>query len=81
MFSNFLCNLSKTGVEGIYETNVTPELRALLNLGCVCSVNLEAAKKMAALPDLGNFSIEQMKQVPHKYLTNVCINIYIYIYK
>lgn len=72
-FSDFICNLSKPGVEGIYETKVTPELRALLNLGCVCSVTLEAAKKMAALPDLGNFSIEQMKQVSHKYLTNVCI--------
>lgn len=70
LFSNFI--LSKPGVEGIYETKVTPELRALLNLGCVCSVTLEAAKKMAALPDLGNFSLEQMKQVSHKYLINVC---------
>lgn len=77
-----MCNLSKPGVEGIYETKVTPELRALLNLGCVCSVTLESAKKMAALPDLGSFSLEQMKQVPHKYLNNVCIlifNLYIFI--
>lgn len=72
-----MCNLSKPGVEGIYETKVTPELRALLNLGCVCSVTLESAKKMAALPDLGNFSLEQMKQVSHKYLTNVCMMIFI----
>lgn len=49
----------------------------MLNLGCVCSVTLEAAKKMAALPDLGSFSLEQMRQVPHKYLTNVC---YIYLF-
>jgi len=68
-----MCSLSKPGVEGIYETKVTPELRALLNLGCMCSVTLEAAKKMAALPDLGHFSLEQMKQVSHKYLTNVSI--------
>jgi len=68
-----MCNLSKPGVEGIYETNVTPELRALLNLGCVCSVTLEAAKKMAVLPDLGNFTLEQMKQTSQKYLSNVCI--------
>lgn len=67
-----MCNLSKSDIEGIYETKVTPELRALLNLGCVCCVRLEAAKKMAALPDIGNFSLEQMKQVSHKYLTNVC---------
>lgn len=78
-FSNFLCSLSKPGVEGIYETKITPELRAMLNLGCVCSVTLEAAKKMAALPDLGSFSLEQMRQVPHKYLTNVCC-IYLFIY-
>jgi len=86
-----MCNLSKPGIEGIYETKVTPELRALLNLGCMCSVTLEAAKKMAALPDLGHFSLEQMKQVSHKYLTNVCtvfifnfiqliyINLFIYV--
>lgn len=73
-----MSNLSKPGVEGVYETKVNPELRALLNLGCVCRVTLEAAKKMAALPDIGNFSLEQMKQVPHKYLTNVCYYI-IYI--
>lgn len=79
---HFMCNLSKPGVEGIYETKVTPELRALLNLGCVCSVTLEAAKKMAALPDLGNFSLEQMKQVSHKYLTNSSIkNIFLYCNK
>lgn len=64
-------NLSKSGIEGLYETKVTPELRALLNLGCVCSVTLEAAKKMAALPELGHFSLEQMKQASHKYLKNV----------
>lgn len=68
-----MSNLSKPGVDGVYETKVTPELRALLNLGCVCSVTLKAAKKMAALPDLGNFSLEQMKQVSQKYLTNVGI--------
>lgn len=66
-----MSNLSKSDVEGIYETKISPELRALLNLGCVCSVTLEAARKLAALPDIGNFSIEQMKQVSHKYLTNV----------
>lgn len=66
-----MCNLSKPGIEGVYETKVSSVLRALLNLGCVCSVTLEAAKKMAALPDTGNFSLEQMRQVSHKYLTNV----------
>lgn len=66
-----MCNLSKPCIEGIYETKISPELRALLNLGCVCSVTLEAARKMAALPDLGHFSIDQMKQMSHKYLTNV----------
>lgn len=76
-----MCNLSKPGVEGIYETKVTPELRALLNLGCMCSVTLEAAKKMAALPDLGHFSLEQMKQVSHKYLTNVCTNFFFQLNK
>lgn len=51
----------------------------MLNLGCVCSVTLEAAKKMAALPDLGSFSLEQMRQIPHKYLANVCyIHLFIY---
>lgn len=76
-----MCNLSKPGVEGVYETKVTPELRALLNLGCVCSVTLESAKKLSALPELGNFSLEQMKQTPHKYLSNVCVyNIYLYLH-
>lgn len=76
-----MCNLSKPDIEGVYETNVSPVLRALLNLGCVCSVTLESAKKMAAQPDLGNFSLEQMKQVPHKYLTNVCIQfLFIYLF-
>lgn len=74
-----MCELSNPDVEGIYETKINPELRTLLNLGCVCSVTLEAAKKLAALPDVGSFSLEQMKQASHKYLTNVSYTLMFYV--
>jgi DNA polymerase epsilon subunit 1 len=42
-------DLSRPDIEGIYETQVSLEFRALLRLGCVCSVERNEARRLAAL--------------------------------
>ena len=41
-------DLSRPDTEGIYETQVSLEFRALLRLGCVCSVERGEARRLAA---------------------------------
>lgn len=52
-------DLSKPEIEGIYETQMSLEFRAILQLGCVCMVDLRAARKMADGAD--TFSLDQLE--------------------
>lgn len=63
-----LADLATPDIEGIYETQMSLELRALIQLGCVCSVQRMVAKQICAnkrneaattLPN--SFSIEQLE--------------------
>lgn len=59
-----LADLATPDIEGIYETQMSLEFRALLQLGCVCSVQRSVAKEIAAnraFGTLDTFSIEQLE--------------------
>lgn len=60
-----MADLSMPDIEGIYETQVTLELRTLLKLGCVCAVEREEARKLAAsgTRDLNTFFLGQLKML------------------
>ncbi|XP_037953438.1 DNA polymerase epsilon catalytic subunit 1 [Teleopsis dalmanni] len=66
-----LADLATPDIEGIYETQMTLEFRALMDLGCVCGVQKDAAKHLAASREMDSFSIEQLEFSSHsqtKYL-------------
>ena len=49
-------DLSNPDIEGIYETQVPLEFRALLDLGCLCIVDKAKARQLAAsAADTGNY--------------------------
>jgi len=52
-------DLSKPEIEGIYETQMSLEFRAILQLGCVCSVDRRAARKMTDGAD--TFTLDQLE--------------------
>lgn len=59
-----LADLATPDIEGIYETQMTLDFRALIQLGCVCSVQRSVAREIAAKKTsnaLDNFSIEQLE--------------------
>ncbi|XP_055381319.1 DNA polymerase epsilon catalytic subunit 1 isoform X2 [Condylostylus longicornis] len=58
-----LADLATPDIEGIYETQMTLEFRALMDLGCLCSVQREEALKLINVPpkELDSFSIEQLE--------------------
>lgn len=59
-----LADLATPDIEGIYETQMSLKFRALLQLGCVCSVQRSVAKEIAAnraTATLDTFSIEQLE--------------------
>lgn len=60
-----MADLSMPDIEGIYETQVTLEFRTLLRLGCVCAVEREEARKLAASAsrDLNTFYLHQLKML------------------
>lgn len=51
--------LSKPEVEGIYETQVSLEFRAILHLGCVCMVDSSLRSRNSDIGD--TFSLEQLQ--------------------
>ncbi|XP_043653722.1 DNA polymerase epsilon catalytic subunit 1 [Drosophila teissieri] len=70
-----LADLATPDIEGIYETQMTLEFRALMDMGCICGVQREEARRLAQLAtkDLETFSIEQLEQRPQtqvKYLAS-----------
>lgn len=59
-----LADLATPDIEGIYETQMSLEFRALIQLGCICSVQRSVARDIAAkksTTNLDNFSIEQLE--------------------
>lgn len=59
-----LVDLAAPDIEGIYETQMTLEFRALMNLGCICQVQHAEARKMSATatnPDTFNLNQLEMK--------------------
>lgn len=58
-----LADLATPGIEGIYETQMSLEFRAVMDLGCICAVQRDVARKMATLPskDMETFSLEQLE--------------------
>ena len=44
--SEISADLSSPDVEGVYETQVPLMFRVLLRIGCVCTVNRDAARAM-----------------------------------
>uniref|UniRef100_A0A182SCP7 DNA polymerase epsilon catalytic subunit n=1 Tax=Anopheles maculatus TaxID=74869 RepID=A0A182SCP7_9DIPT len=61
-----LADLATPDIEGIYETQMTLEFRALMELGCVCAVQRSEARALAALAtkDLDSFNIQQLEMRP-----------------
>ncbi|XP_017476166.1 PREDICTED: DNA polymerase epsilon catalytic subunit A isoform X2 [Rhagoletis zephyria] len=59
-----LADLATPDIEGIYETQMSLEFRALMDMGCMCSVQRQEAQRLVALAskDLESFSIEQLEQ-------------------
>lgn len=60
-----LVDLAAPDIEGIYETQMTLEFRALMQLGCSCAVQRSEARKIAALPagvQRDTFSLNQLEQ-------------------
>ena len=59
--SDLVTDLSTPDVEGIYETQVPLEFRALVDLGCLCVVNKSKVKELAATNDLDTFDLDWLQ--------------------
>ncbi|CRK94685.1 CLUMA_CG008185, isoform A [Clunio marinus] len=61
-----LVDLAAPDIEGIYETQLSLEFRALIQLGCTCAVQRSEAKKIASIPSGhgqgDTFSLHQLEQ-------------------
>lgn len=60
-----LVDLAAPDIEGIYETQMSLEFRALMQLGCSCAVQRSEARKIASLPpgaQRETFSLRQLEQ-------------------
>lgn len=59
--SDLIADLSTPDVEGIYETQVPLLFRALLKLGCVCSVDKNESRRLAtALTENNTFMLQHL---------------------
>ncbi|XP_033149828.1 DNA polymerase epsilon catalytic subunit A [Drosophila busckii] len=65
-----LADLATPDIEGIYETQMTLEFRALMDMGCICGVQREEARRLAQLStrELECFNIEQLEQRPQSHV-------------
>ncbi|KAH8310400.1 hypothetical protein KR044_001123, partial [Drosophila immigrans] len=61
-----LADLATPDIEGIYETQMTLEFRALMDMGCICGVQRDEARRLATLStkELETFNLEQLEQRP-----------------
>ncbi|XP_076638395.1 DNA polymerase epsilon catalytic subunit 1 isoform X3 [Colletes latitarsis] len=74
-------DLSKPEIEGIYETQMSLEFRAILQLGCICTVDRKVARTIADGAD--TFSLDQLefKSIAvQPYLQNVHAINYVFLY-
>ncbi|CAL7943087.1 unnamed protein product [Xylocopa violacea] len=74
-------DLSKPEIEGIYETQMSLEFRAIVQLGCICMVDRQAARTMADGAD--TFILDQLefKSIGiQPYLKNIHKINYIFLY-
>nr|CAD7454366.1 unnamed protein product [Timema tahoe] len=56
-----MADLSTPDIEGIYETQVSLEFRALLRLGCVCAVERSAARRLTTASNTDTFMLDQLQ--------------------
>lgn len=58
-----LADLATPDIEGIYETQMTLDFRAIMHLGCICAVQRSEVQRLAAKAskDIEAFSIEQLE--------------------
>lgn len=58
-----LADLAAPDIEGIYETQMSLEFRALMDLGCLCSVNREDVRRFIRFgtKEMDTFSLEQLE--------------------
>lgn len=56
--NDLLADLATPSIDGIYETQLPLEFRAVTNLGCVCAVDRDAARKMKEVTD--TFELNQL---------------------
>lgn len=81
-----LVDLAAPDIEGIYETQMSLEFRALMQLGCTCSVQRSEARKIATLPSgaqrdsFALHQLEQKSQVHQPYLKDGGHLRHIYLY-
>ncbi|XP_053980973.1 DNA polymerase epsilon catalytic subunit 1 [Hylaeus volcanicus] len=74
-------DLSKPEIEGIYETQMTLEFRAILQLGCICTVDRKAARHIADGADTFNLNQLEFKSIAiQPYLKNVHEINYVFLY-
>jgi len=67
---DLVADLSSPDVEGIYETQVPLEVRAIIKLGCVCKVQRNVARALAGR-DVESFNLDQLEfktLAQHSYL-------------
>ncbi|XP_017892120.1 DNA polymerase epsilon catalytic subunit A [Ceratina calcarata] len=65
-------DLSKPEIEGIYETQMSLEFRAILQLGCICTVDPKAARTMTDGADTFNLDQLEFKSIGvQPYLQNL----------
>lgn len=58
--SELVADLSSPDVEGIYETQVPLDFRAIIKLGCVCKVHRNVAKALCGR-DIESFNLDQLE--------------------
>lgn len=64
-----MADLAAPTIEGIYETQMSPEFRIFLELGCICCVDRKVAKKLAMNSSTNTFQSFDLDQL-QSYKTN-----------
>ncbi|XP_033227375.1 DNA polymerase epsilon catalytic subunit A isoform X2 [Belonocnema kinseyi] len=78
---NAMDDLTTPDIEGIYETQMTLEFRAILQLGCVCTVDKNAAGQMADGADTFNLEHVTFQSIAvQPYLKEAGVLKYIFLY-
>lgn len=78
---NAMDDLTTPDIEGIYETQMTLEFRAILQLGCVCTVDKNAAGQMADGADTFNLEHLTFQSIAvQPYLKETGVLKYIFLY-